>query len=98
MAKRILKVKFGSDKKHSFVYQDIKDKENDKIDEFDFKSKDKALPEFYTALQAMAEHACRICEFPREYDKNVTVIGVSFSHSLLFLPFAFLLLPFSPQK
>lgn len=81
MAKRILKVKFGSDKKHVFVYEDIKDKDNGIIDEFDFKSKDKALPEFYTALQAMAEHACRICEFPRSYDKGVTVTGVSFSYT-----------------
>lgn len=81
MAKRILKVKFGSDKKHSFVYEDIKDKDNEIIDEFDFKSKDKALPEFYNALQGLTEHACRICEFPREYDKGVTVIGVSFSYT-----------------
>lgn len=81
MAKRILKVKFGSDNKHVFVYEDIKDKENDIIDEFDFKSKDKALPAFYTALQAMGEYACRICEFPREYDKGVTVIGVTFSYT-----------------
>lgn len=79
--KRILKVKFGSDKKHVFVYEDIKDKDNEIIDEFDFKSKDRALPEFYTALQGLTEHACRICEFPREYDKNVTVIGVSFSYT-----------------
>lgn len=81
MAKRILKVKFGSDNKHVFIYEDIKDKANEIIDEFDFKSKDKALPEFYTALQAMGEYACRICEFPREYDKGVTVIGVTFSYT-----------------
>jgi len=81
--KRIIKVKFGSDNKHEFVYEDIKDKENEKVDEFDFKSKDKALPEFYNALQGLTEHACRICEFPREYDKNVTVISVKFSYTEL---------------
>lgn len=80
MERRIKRVKFGSDKKHCFVYEVIKDKENDIIDEFDFKSKDKALPELYNALQTMAYHACRICEFPQSYDKNVTVLGVSFSY------------------
>lgn len=78
---RFTKIKYGSDKKHYFEYEVVKDAENDAIDEFKFSSKDKALPGFYEKLQALAVYVCDICEFPLDWAKDITVLGVSFSYA-----------------
>lgn len=78
--KRILKVKFGSDEKHVFEYEVSKDVERTVVDELSFKSKEKALPAFYEAMQDLSEHVCEICELPKEMASEIKVIGVSFSY------------------
>lgn len=48
-------------------------------DEYQFTCRDKARPEFYSALEAMAEHVIDMCELPDNYLDKITVRGVSYS-------------------
>lgn len=49
-------------------------------DEYQFTCRDKARPEFYSALEAMAEHVIEMCELPDRYLDRITVRGVSYSY------------------
>lgn len=49
-------------------------------DEYTFTCRDKARPEFYTTLAAMAEHVIEMCELPDNYLDRITIRGVSYSY------------------
>lgn len=49
-------------------------------DEYQFTCRDKARPEFYASLAAMAKHVIEMCELPDDYLGRITVRGVSYSY------------------
>lgn len=49
-------------------------------DEYSFTCSEKARPEFYEALEALAEHVIEICELPKDYLGRIKVRGVSYSY------------------
>ena len=53
---------------------------SDNQDEYSFTCSEKARPEFYTAMKAMAEHVIDMCELPESYLDRITVRGVSYSY------------------
>lgn len=48
-------------------------------DEFSLSCSQKALPEFYLALNELGKHVVKICELPDEYVGGLTVLGVKFT-------------------
>lgn len=49
-------------------------------DEYSFTCSEKARPEFYEALEALAEHVIEICELPKDYLGRIKARGVSYSY------------------
>ena len=49
-------------------------------DEYSFTCSEKARPEFYKAMSALAEHVIEMCELPESYLGRITVRGVSYSY------------------
>lgn len=49
-------------------------------DEFSFTSFEKARPEFYKAMEALAEHVLDMCELPESYLERIIIRGVSYSY------------------
>lgn len=44
-------------------------------------TEDQPSPELYTAMNALAEHACEICGLPADYSENCKVSGLSLSYT-----------------
>ena len=49
-------------------------------DEYSLTCREKARPEFYKAMEALAEHVADMCELPDDYLERITVRGVSYSY------------------
>ena len=49
-------------------------------DKYSLTCREKARPEFYEALTAMAEHVLDMCELPESYLDRIQVRGVSYSY------------------
>ncbi len=49
-------------------------------DEYSFTCREKARPEFYKALAALAEHVLDLCELPESYLDRINIRGVSYSY------------------
>jgi len=72
---RIKKVKITKYNQVSMVYE----QGPSNMDEYSFTCSEKARPEFYTALAAMAEHVLDMCELPESYLERISIRGVSYS-------------------
>jgi hypothetical protein len=48
-------------------------------DQFSLSCSQRALPEFYLALNELGKHVVKICELPDEYASGLTVLGVKFT-------------------
>jgi hypothetical protein len=73
---RINKAKITKYNQIAIVYQDGLGNG----DEYSLTCRDKARPEFYEAMTALAEHVIEMCELPDDYLERITVRGVSFSY------------------
>ena len=73
----ITKVKSTGDKVH-IEYEQLSD--SGLPDEYSITCNQKAKPEFYLALNELAKHVLHICDLPKEYAEDLSVIGVSFSY------------------
>ena len=73
---RIKKVKITKYNQISIVYEDGPDN----FDEYSLTCREQARPEFYAAMEALAEHVIDMCELPESYLDRITVRGVSYSY------------------
>jgi hypothetical protein len=73
---RVKKVKINKYSQISMVYTQGPYNQ----DEYSFTCSEKARPEFYEAMKAMAEHVIEMCELPESYLDRITVRGVSYSY------------------
>jgi len=76
---KIHKVK--SKKNAITIKYDVTNGQTGDPDEFSFTCHDRALPAFYEEFVRLAPQVCDICEFPDDYEANLTVVGVSFSYT-----------------
>lgn len=76
---RFKKIKITSDEKIHLEYEE--ENRQGSFDEYSFTSSEKPRPEFYKAMQDLAEFVCEICEFPSEDVEKIAVRGVSFSYA-----------------
>ncbi len=74
---RFRKIKLLKGERISAVYE--KRNLSGTWDEYSFNCSDQALPEFYEALEALAQHVIELCELPATYTERIKVKGVSFS-------------------
>lgn len=75
---RIRKVKITKEKKITMVYEQKSKK--GWWDEYSFTCSEDARPEFYEAMEALAEHVIEMCELPESYLDRIKVRGVSYSY------------------
>lgn len=75
---RIKKVKLTSDKKIAIAYE--KESKSGAWDEYSLSCSDRARPEFYAILAALAPFVIEMCELPESYLDRIEVRGVSFSY------------------
>jgi len=73
---RIRKVKVTKYNQVSMVYE----QGPHNGDEYSFTCSEKARPEFYKALAAMAEFVLDMCELPESYLERISIRGVSYSY------------------
>ena len=73
---RIKKVKITKYNQVSMVYEDGPGN----FDEYSLTCREKARPEFYETMEALAEHVVDMCELPENYLNRIKVRGVSFSY------------------
>ena len=73
---RIKKVKITKYNQVSMVYEDGPGN----FDEYSLTCREKARPEFYETMEALAEHVIDMCELPENYLNRIKVRGVSFSY------------------
>lgn len=73
---RILKVK-ANDDGVAITYQQKAGKTS--WSKITLESPEKAKPELYEALKALAPHVVTLCELPGEYEDDIAVIGVNFT-------------------
>lgn len=78
MSMRIKKVKITSDDKVAVSYD--QQSKTGSWDEYSFTCSEKARPEFYEALNALAPHVIEMCELPEDYLSRIKVRGVAFSY------------------
>jgi len=76
---KIKKVKATKENK-IFINYEQRSKDPTKWDEFQFTCSEEARPEFYTALEDLAEFVIEMCELPVTYQERIKVRGVSFSY------------------
>lgn len=76
---RICKVRITKEERISMVYEESNIKAD--YDEFSFTCADEAMPTFYDALCALAEHVVDMCELPSSYIERIRVRGVTFAYS-----------------
>lgn len=75
---RIKKVKITSEKKIAMVYE--QQSKNGFWDEYSFTCSEDARPEFYKAIEKLAEHVIDMCELPDNYLPKIKARGVSYSY------------------
>lgn len=75
---RITKAKYDGSKVRIEYEQQRPDKQ---YDEFTMSSVDRPTPTFILALNALAADVVKICEFPEDDAKKLTIRGVSVSHT-----------------
>jgi len=73
---RIKKVKITKYDQVSMIYENGPSN----LDEYSFTCREKARPEFYKALSAMAEFVLDMCELPESYLERISIRGVSYSY------------------
>lgn len=75
---RFKKIKITSEEKINIVYE--KTNNSGKMDEYSMTCSDKARPEFYDVMQALATEVIDMCELPNDYIDRILVRSVSFSY------------------